>query len=309
MSLLTNKRVLLAKSEVTYGVDPTPTGSANAMLVRNLTINPLQGDKVSRDLIRPYFGNSEELIASKFVQIEFEVELQGSGAAGTAPAYAPLLKACGLSETIDAGVAVTYEPVSSGFGSVTLYYNVDGLLHKITGARGTFELSLAVKQIPVYKFTFIGIYNDPSDTAAPSPDFSNFLTPELVNTQNTPGFTVHGYNGIAESVSFNLANDVQYLTYVGSESVKVLDRKPAGTLVVEAPAIATKDFFSIASDNTKDEMEIVHGTVAGKIITITMPKVSIGQPSYQDSNGVQFLSLPYIANPDVGNDELSIVYS
>ena len=57
MPLLTRKRLLLAKAEVTYGTDPTPTGAANAILVRNLEIVPLQSDIVQRELIRPYLGN------------------------------------------------------------------------------------------------------------------------------------------------------------------------------------------------------------------------------------------------------------
>jgi hypothetical protein len=41
MPLLTRKRLIVAKIESTYGTDPTPTG-ANAILVRNLEITPLE---------------------------------------------------------------------------------------------------------------------------------------------------------------------------------------------------------------------------------------------------------------------------
>ena len=36
MPLLSRKRLILAKSEATYGVDSSPTGASNAVLVRNL---------------------------------------------------------------------------------------------------------------------------------------------------------------------------------------------------------------------------------------------------------------------------------
>jgi len=119
MPLLSRKRLILAKTETTYGTDPTPTGATNAILVRNLEITPLQADTVTRDLIRPYLGNSDQLLAQTRVEVTFEVELAGSGAAGTAPAYGAVLKACGLSETVVATTSVTYAPVSSSFSSVT----------------------------------------------------------------------------------------------------------------------------------------------------------------------------------------------
>ena len=94
MPLLTRKRLIVAKIESTYGTDPTPTG-ANAILVRNLEITPLEAETVNRDLVRPYLGASDQLLAQTRVSMTFEVEMAGSGTAGTAPAYGPLLKACG----------------------------------------------------------------------------------------------------------------------------------------------------------------------------------------------------------------------
>jgi hypothetical protein len=69
----------------------TPTG-ANAILVRNLEITPLEAETVNRDLVRPYLGASDQLLAQTRVSMTFEVEMAGSGTAGTAPAYGPLLK-------------------------------------------------------------------------------------------------------------------------------------------------------------------------------------------------------------------------
>ena len=86
MPLLTRRQLLLAETELTYGTDPTPTSSANAILVRNIEVTPLEADTVSRELIRPYLGQSEQLLAQTRVLVNFEVELAGSGTAGTAPA-------------------------------------------------------------------------------------------------------------------------------------------------------------------------------------------------------------------------------
>jgi hypothetical protein len=308
MALLTRKRTILAKIETTYGTDPTPTGSANAILVRNMSITPLNAENVSRDLVRPYLGASEQLIASSYVSIEFEVEMAGSGTAGTAPAYGSLLQACGMSETVVAVTSVTYAPVSSAFKSVTLYYNVDGVLHKITGARGNVEMTINSRQIPVFKFSFTGLYNAPTDTSAPSVTYTSFQTPLAANSDNTTGFSLFSYAGAMESMSINFNNAIQYRSLIGAEDVLMTDRQVSGQVVFEAPTIATKDFFSLALGTTLGALDITHGTTGGNKVQIVSSRVDVSNPSYQDQNGIQMLQVPMTFVPSTsGNDEISIV--
>lgn len=305
MPLLTRRRTILAKTEVTYGVDPTPTGSANAILIRNLNVTPLNAEVASRDLVRPYLGNSEQLIASKHVQLDFEVELAGSGTAGTAPAYGPLLKACGLAET-DGVSDVVYAPVSSGFGSATIYFNIDGVLHKVTGARGNMEINIGARAIPFMKFTFTGIYNAPSDAALPTVDYSAFQTPLAANTSNTTGFQFFSFAGVLESLSLNLGNAVNYRSLIGSESVIMTDRQVSGTAVFEAPTITSKDFFAAALASTLGNLAITHGTSSGNKFQIASSRIDIANPTYTDNNGIHMLSVPFVAVPSSsGNDEIS----
>lgn len=375
MTLLTRKRIILAKIESAYGTDSSPDG-LNAILVKNPNFNPLQAELVSRDLLKPYFGNSEQLLATQLATLDFEVEAAGAGAAGQTPGYDCLLRACAFLKTLVtasisiniassvatvthadhgytgtgnkvtiAGVnesdlngiktitvvdedtytyatteadgagsgtivcqtGVKYTPISSSIESITMYVNVDGVLHKMFGSRGTVELTVNVKKIPVFKFNFTGLFELPTDAAAPVADFSKFHVPLIANTQNTPGFELFGYSGNLESVNFNLANEVSYVPLIGTESVKILDRKPAGSLLFEAPTMAEKDFFTIATETELGEMSLTHGIKAGQIVKISAPKVNIGNPTYQDSNGVTMISVPFTANPDTGNDELEFL--
>ena len=307
MPLVTRRRTILAKIETTYGTDPTPTGSANAILVRNLNITPLNAQTASRDLVRAYMGASEQLIASKNVAIDFEVEIAGAGAAGTAPAYGPLLRACGLAETITAGVKVAYSPVSTAFESATIYFNVDGVLHKITGARGNVEARITAGQIPVYAFTFTGLYNAPTDASVPSVTYTAFQTPLAANNTNTTGFTFFGHSGVLESLTMNLNNAVNFRSLIGSESVLITDRQAGGTVVFEAPTITTKDFFTASLASTLGTIEVIHGTAAGNKVKLTSAKADVVNPTYQDNNCVHMLSVPYVLVPSTaGNDELAI---
>ncbi len=310
MPLLTRKRLILAKAESTYGTDSTPAG-ADAVLVRNLDITPLEADTVSRDLIRPYLGNSEQLLANTRVGITFEVELAGSGTAGTAPRYGALLKACGFSQTAVATTSVTYAPVSSSFSSATIYFNNDGVLHKATGCRGTFTMTCNLNEIPVISFTMTGIYNAPTDTVAPATTYTNQATPVIFKEGNTSNFSLLSYAGCLMNVSFDVANEVVHRELIGcTRQVLITNRAPAGEVVIEAPTIAQKDYFTVANNNTTGSLTFTHGTTAGNIVAFTAQKVDLTNPSYSDSDGIQMLNLPYVAIPtSAGNDEVSLVFT
>lgn len=310
-SVLTRRRLILAKIESIYGTDPTPTGSADAILVRNLEIQPLVAETVNRDLVRPYMGQADQLLAQVRVEVSFEVELAGSGTAGTAPAYGPVLRSCGLSETVVGGTSVTYAPESSGFESVTIYYHEDGIRHKVTGCRGTFELNGEVGQIPVIAFTMTGIYNAPTDETLPTPTYANQADPLIFKQGNTTSFDMFSYSGCMQSYNFTMANEVIYRELVGcTKEVLITNRAPSGTVVIEAPTITAKDFFTVATGTSTGSIDFQHGQTAGNIVTVTTAQSDLGNLTYSDQDGIQMLNVPFIAVPtSAGNDELSLAYT
>ena len=310
MPLLSRKRLILAKTEATYGTDSVPAGT-DAVLVRSLEVTPLESDVVSRDLIRPYYGNSDQLLANTRVRCSFEVELAGSGTAGTAPRYDALLKSCAMSATIVASTSVTYAPVSSSFSSCTIVYNVDGVQHKLTGARGTVTMNCQLGQIPTLQFEMTGIYNAPTDTAQPAVTYSNQATPLIFKEGNTSSFQFFSYSGCLSMVSFNLANEIVYRELIGcTKEVLITDRKPAGEVMIEAPTIATKDYFGIALASATGNLTFLHGTTAGNRVTFTASQADVTQPTYSDQDGIQMLTLPYVALPTTaGNNEFSLAFT
>jgi len=313
MAKLYRKRTVLVKAESTYGTDSSPAGS-DAVLFRNLEITPVESEVLSRDLIRPYLGNSPQLIANTRVVVTFECEYAGSGTVGTAPRYGSLLKACGFSETVSAGTSVTYAPVSSSFSSVTIYYSTDGVRHKVTGARGTFTLNLTANQIPVISFTMTGQYVAPTDTADPTPAYTNQSAPQIFNDTNTTAFTVYASSAIPlQSCQLDVGNEVVYRELVNSDKeILIVNRAGAGTLAIEMVSLATKDFFSNAVAGTTGAFNIVHGTAGGNIITLATVAggMSLGNPSYAEDQGVVMLNLPYTLVPtSSGNDEFTLVYT
>lgn len=308
MPLLSRKRTILLKTETTYGTDAVPVAASDALLVRNLDIVPISATTVSRDLIRPYMGNSPQLLADTSVEVSFEVELAGSGTAGTAPRWGPAMLACGTAATTVASTSVTYAPVSSAFSSCSIYFFADGVRHIVTGWRGTFTINGQVGQIPTIQFQGTGIYNAPTDNAVGAVTYANQADPLVFRDGNTSGFSLFSYSGCLMSVNFAIANELVFRQMVGcTKESLITDRKPAGTVVMDAVTIATKDYFTIANGNTTGSLTFTHGTTAGNRVVFTSAQTDIANPSYTDDNGVIMLSVPFVSVPTTaGNDEFSI---
>lgn len=108
-------RAFRAAIEATYGVDAVP-GANDALLVAgDFTIAP-DFETVKRDTVKPFLGASEQFPVSSSFSLSGPVELAGSGAQGTAPAWGKLLMACGFAETTVTGLGTiqTSPPTASG---------------------------------------------------------------------------------------------------------------------------------------------------------------------------------------------------
>ena len=285
MALLTRKRVILIEAESSYGTDPG-MASSTVVLVTDLSITPQSSDVVNRDVVRPYLGASEQLLANTRVECTFSVELAGSGTAGAAPRYGDAIKACGFSEAIVSNTSCTYAPVSSSFSSISIHYNVDGIRHIVTGCRGSFTISAEVGSIPTIDFTFTGIYNAPTDTALP-------------------------FAGALQSLTMDAGVTTAYRELVGgTKEVIITDRASSGTVSIECPTISQKDYFTAAlTDATLGNLQFTHGTAAGNIVQFASTKVDIGDVNYGEMDGVAMLEIPYTLVPSAANNEMSLVYT
>lgn len=410
MTLKWRAQAVLVKIETTEGVDAGPTGAANAILALNGELTPFAADTVSRDVLQPYLGASEDIPVGVHVVDAFDVEIAGSGAAGTAPAYDPLLRACGLSPAATTGTAtvqaspatevgtpigdftygvaagftgieprtvtltcttggssgvaqftvaapaagnlaaynqtgvvmttaspfalgggavitptvgtsfeigdqftiavtaprVVYSPVSDGFESVTVYHSIETNRHPMTGARGTMTLQMTPKALPKMRFALTGRWVDPGDAALPDVDFSAFQAPRPVSSAATPVADLGGYQGVVRDFSIDLGNTVVHQDFINKESVELTDRNVKGTLVLDAPALATKDYFATVLARTKQTLRVVHGTAPGGIVQIDAPSIQLLNPRYGNADGNVTLTLDLKFLPVAGNDEIAI---
>jgi hypothetical protein len=95
----------------------------------------------------------------------------------------------------------------------------------------------------------------------------------------------------------------------GTKEVQFTERKPSGSISIEAPVLSTKDFFAISQAGTLGNLTYQHGQTAGNRVTLTLPKTDIQAPTYADDNGVTMLNMDYLATPTTsGNDEFSLKF-
>jgi hypothetical protein len=305
---LPKRSALLAKIEAVYGTDPVPVGATDAMYVYDLAITPMELVAAGRMPVRPFFGADTPAIGGTPVKVTFNVPIAGSGAAGTAAPYGSLLRACARSQTINAAVDVIYSLVSSTFDSLTLYVNRDGVLHKITGARGSVSVEFAHNAIPLYKFSFTGIYNAPSDVALPALTFGATWVKPLVQNKVNTTFSLHGFTAVLSKFDYDTGVEMGWKDYVNNtEEVRITGRAAPikGNVSVQADTIAAKDWFSIAKAGTTGALALVHGTTAGNKWKLDAATVLVSNPAEEDEDGILMYKLGLEFFPSgAGNDEI-----
>jgi Phage tail tube protein len=305
------KLVLVAMAQSAKGTPASPVVGTNAILCRGLTPSIIEGKAVERQLIRGAKGNFGSLWVSEHRMFEFEVELAGSGTAGTAPKFAPLLLGCSMSQTVSAGVSVVYAPTASVGTYLTLMAYLDGVLFKMTDAIGTVAFTLNAEEIPVMKFSFTGTYETMTDVTFPAGiSFSGFVDPLTVGKINTPTFTLDGIALVMKSFGIDLANKVTWRNWVGDSGAKSPDRTPVGNMAVEMTSVATKNWGEAVRLGTEMPVVLNHGVNAGNIVSLTGPKLQINaKPTISDDEGIALLNCTFAVKPNAGNDEIALTFT
>lgn len=307
---------ILAKIESAYGTDPTPTGAANALLVSDLSITPLSASNVARDLVRSYLGGSEELVGTAHIECSFTCELQSGGAAGTAPAWGPLVRACAFAEAITASTRVDYTPVTNSQESVTIYYHDDGVLHKLLGCKGNVEVKLGVGDRPTLVFRFLGLDGGISAVANPSLTLTAWQKPAVVTDANTSDLLIGctysagalsgGTSYPSRGIEFNMGNDVKFIPLVGGEVVDLVQRDVTGSLVLDLTAAQEVSFMATVKANTTTGIGMQHGSAAGFTTIVHAPAVQLINPRKEDVDGKRMVGYDLRCVPSSGNDDLRI---
>ncbi len=308
-----NSKIILIKAEPlnNYGVDPVPTGAANAMLLTNVQLQPMEGQEVSRNLERPFMGAQESLPVGLYCVLTGDFELVGSGTAGTAPAWSPLIRACGAAEVITAGTSVEYSPISDNLESVAAYFMIGVNRYVLLGGRATGIITINAAGIPVFRVTLTGLFTIPAVAVRPTVDLSKWQKPQAASKATTPVYKIDGIDFVGRDFSLTLGNDVQPRMLFNQERIVIVDRAESLSLTVEAVTMATYNPVSRAGSPTADAprvpIEVTHGTIAGKITNIKANTCVQGRfAGPQQNQGIEEWPLAFTPLPTAGNDQWKI---
>ena len=300
------KKAVVLKSEVTYSTDPTPTGAANWFEARNVSLTAFDAEVAERNIDQPYLGVGGKIITAKWSKLSFDIALAGSGVAGTAPKWGPMMLACGYAETLVALTSATYNLISTAFGSCTAYLEVDGTLHKFIGSRGNVKVSITAKGIPVLKVELTSLYTAPVAGTIAGIVKTGWTYEEASNAVNTGKVTLNSVDLAFSTLEYDTGNQIARISLPGPQlEVAITDRKPSLNLTVLAPALATFDPYALAVAGTVVPLTNIHGVGAGNQLSSTIQMRVTGVTEDQ-VEGMLAYKITGEPTPVSGNDEITL---
>jgi hypothetical protein len=303
-------KVLLAKKETTYGTDATPTVGANAILTRNFSTKPVEVDRVERNLDQRIYGARASVPSNERQTMGFEVELAGSGSAGTAPGWMELLEACGMAPpvlTASTSAVQNFAAPGTTPSSLTMHHWMADQRRRSVGNVGSFTLDLSAGNYPFMGFTYMGLLGaTPFDKSLPAAtDLTRWKQPVEVNDANTD-VTLDGYAVVMKSLQLNGNVTTAMRNLVNSRYVRRGGHTLSGTMMVEAVDIAARDYLATLRSGALIALALQHGTVAGNIIQLAAAKVQITDITESEEDEILMWSLAITLTVDGGSPDLTI---
>ena len=299
-------KALLLKLETAYGVDSTPTGAANWFETRNMSLTPMEADKVERNIELPYMGNGGSVLTGFWAKLSFDIALVGSGVVGTAPKWAPAMLAVGMAETIVVATSVDYNLVSQNHQSVVGYLNIDGVLHKLLGMRGNCKGSMAQKDTPKLSFEYDALYVTPVTGGLPVVTRTGWSIEEGINSVNTQAASIGGANLAWSAFDWDFGNKISRIDLPGPQKeIAIVGRNPSASITVLAPELAVFNPFTLAESNNPVAITVNHGAGAGKKIRVGL-QAKVVDVAYEQIEEMAGYKLTLEPTPIAGNDEITI---
>lgn len=304
------KQTVLAKVETTVGTDASPTTADDAIEVFNFTATP-EADEQTRTPNKPFFSNDRKSYGNKRWTLSFDIDFAGSGAVDGKPAIDPILLACKHVGTQNAGVNYSYKPDSSATTTATIYFFLDGILHKGLGCSGSVDINAKIGETTKGSVSMMAEYVTPVDqTPTGTPDFSSFRIPVL-NSEANSELSLHGTLIHGTSFSLNQGNTNDFKESTEVKFVAYTDRKTTSTIEFWMQDLAEVNPYALWESETGGVVYWQVGTAAGERVRFTMPNAQVGTPKPQDAGDLAGYSLELTPHPTPTgeDDEYEIIFS
>lgn len=316
MSRLIHNTIVLARAESSYGTLPAMTG-ADAVEVFDLKHDPRKISFADVTATRGYRGVDPEIPGLTVSDLSFAVNLTGSGAAGTAPVFSPILKSCGLSETISADTLVEYAPGADGTdASLAVKHYADGVLYPTVGLRGTFDFKATMGDVARLSFSLTGLPSSESAVSNPTPTYTAWKPPVVITDTQASDITLgcayaagaisggSAYPG--QGIDFSAGNAVSATHLTSGSEIDITDRKPTGKLTLSLTAAQELALHNQIASGATTSIGYTIGTAAGYTFGIFIKAAQLSNPQSTPVNGRRMMSYDFTATRVAGNDEYVI---
>jgi len=310
--MLDRRAVILVKDESTYNTDSVPIAGTDAIMSEDFKWAFANSRMHQRKPVRASLATMKPIYAGTLITVSGKTEIKGSGAAGTPPETAPLLRASGWAETIVASTSVTYKPTSvqASIKSSTLYFYDDGLLLKITGARGKTNVDLAVGSVGYLMWEFTGHFVSVTDVALPSATYDSTAPVPLLSVP----FQADSYSAVIAKLAFDLGVEVSVPESMaasdGYGEIQITGRAVTGSFDPARVLIATYNFISKWQTGAVVALDTgAIGATAGNIYRVTMPAITHTEVGRGNQNNIGTYEMKFAAAESTGDDEVSVAFT
>lgn len=312
MAISTREQGIFVEVEAAAGTPETLVG-ADALQVSNLTVNPVENLRmIEREIIRSSFNPEKPVYGGALMSFQFDVELKGSGTAGTAPAFGDLLRACSMDETIVAVTSVTYNPLSdvSSQEACTIGFREGGNYRIATGCRGTFSIACPTGEYARITFNMTGRISSESTTAAPTPTFESTVPPAFLGATFQIGGTAFPIESLNLDIQNSLAIAPNPNLSDGYQLPRIVGRTTQGSMNPEAELISTEDFIGDLRSGTSLAVQTgVIGGTAGNRWALSIPAAVYTEIGIGDREELLTYEITFRATDTDGTDDFSLQFT
>jgi hypothetical protein len=314
------------KLETTPGVDaaPTTSGSPNDYIQAiDAQFSP-DFNLITRNYMRPSLSSTPHIMGRRIASLTFSTEIFGTGVAAeeddadtqaqATPKWADLLEACafsGVAQSTPAGKV--YSPLTATQKTATFYCYYDGMLHKVTGAMGTFTINAPAGEIGTIQWTFTGVYNSPTAVATPTPAFTSVNPPLVESCSFQLGATSTSVFKV-DSINFDIQNRVIQRSDANSakgfNSMYITGRDATLSINTEQVPEASHPFWGDFENATAKIATFTIGSTAGNKMIFSTLASQISGITYNDREGIRAydVNMRCMSTSTAGNDEVEMLF-
>lgn len=303
---------LAGKVETASGSAETITASHATILAYEPVLDIVPA-VFERNPVMKHMSKIVSETGARQANLNFKAELMGpaSGSKGTSIAISPFLRACGLSETLVAGVSNTFVPISSAFETLTAKKYEDGFTKTALGMGGNVKFMYKVGEPVMCDFAFQGKYASHLDETMLSPSYPAQVPLMFFGAT----VQIHGSILVLDTIELNMQNEIVLSPLPsdasGIDYAKIVNRRPVITFDPELVAKADFDFYTKMLAGTQAAISIRINDSNGNMMELSLPKTRFTGITEGDRGGLRALNanMEIVSNDiSVGNDELTLFF-